>query len=206
MSRKEKSGAGKIKLALSGLLLVLIGDIVSDLSLFIGEINIVQWAEAGVTAVAWIMIIVALAGLRHTRKEFSRGFIASIVGLLAIVGECFFVFQNIRAEINVNPFVAMKPMFCEYFSDLMVLLVLYLLVRGCGQLIAKGGDMKLAQYSIRKSNLNPIIALIAMVLVHFGTIFNMPFSIIIGAVGIVVNAAMRVDMMNYIKASLAFEI
>ena len=205
MSRKEKNGSGKMKLALIGLALILFADIVSDLAMFIGDFNVVNWAEAGVTAVAWIMIIVAFATMRHKRKEFARGFIVSIIGFLAIIGHMGFVFLNVRAEIGVNPFSPMKPMFCEYFSDLMMLLVFYLLVRGCGQLIARGGDMKLAQLSIKKSNTEPIIALLAMLLTTFGSIFNMPLSIIIGAVGIVVNAAMRVDMMNYIKTGMKNE-
>ena len=199
MSRRENNGAGKLKLALVGLGLMLIADIVADLTLFVGEINAIHWGEFGVTAVSWILIIIALVALKHKRKEFARGLVAAIVGLLALCGEAMFVVMNIRAQISGNPFVAMKPMFCEYFSDLMMLLVMYLLVRGSGQLIAKSGDMQLAQQSIRKSNLNPIIAMIAMVLVPFGTAFSMPFSIIIGAIGVVVNAAMRLDMMNYVK-------
>lgn len=205
MSKKENNGAGKMTLALAGLVLILIADIVADLSMFVGDFNLIHWAEAGVTGFAWILIIIGLAALKNIRKEFARGLIFSIIGLLSILGEAFFVFSNIRVGISGNAFVAMKPMFCEYFSDLMMLLVLYLLVRGCGQLIAKGGDMNLAQLSIRKSNFEPIIAILAMALVHFGTIFTMPFSIIIGAIGIIVNAAMRLDMVNYAKTTIKQE-
>lgn len=205
MSNIKHNESGKMKLALTGLLLILIADIVADLTLFIGEINIILWCEWAITGIAWIMIIVGMMNLKHKRKEFTKGFVAAIIGLLAILAQAFFVYRNISSGIEGNAFMAMKPMFTEYVSDLAMLFVLYKLVRGSGQLLAKAGQMDLAKKSIKKSNADPIIAMIAMVLIPFGTAFSMPISIIIGAVGIVINAAMRLDMLNYINSAIKLE-
>ena len=205
MSKRKGDESGKMKLALVGLGLMLLADIVADLTLFIGEINLVHWCELGVTGLAWILVIIGLLNLRHERKEFARGFIASIIGVLGILAQAFFVYKNISVGLEEGAFMAMKPMFTEYVSDLAMLFVLYMLVRGTGQLLAKGGMMDVAKKSIRKSNLDPIIAMVAMVLIPFGTAFSMPISIIIGAVGIVINAAMRLDMINYINSAIKME-
>ena len=199
MSNKKNSKKANFNLAITGLVLILAADIVADLSLFAGEFNIIHWAEAGITAVSWILIIISLAGLRNKRKEFSIGFIASVAGLVFIMGECFFAYMNVRAGVVENVFVAMKPMFMEYISDLAMLLVFYMMVRGAGQLLTKNGNGELGSVSIKKSLVDPFTALIAMVLIPFGTVFSLPFSIIIGGIGIVLNAAVRLDMVLYIK-------
>lgn len=201
MSKRKNDESGKMKLVLLGLGLILIADIIADLALFIKDIDFIYWGELGVTVIAWILIIVGMLELRHKRKEFSKGFIASIVGLLATLGQAFFVYKNISVGLGKAAFMAMKPMMTEYISDLAMLFLLYMLVRGSGQLLAKADNMDMAKKSIVKSNLNPIVAMIAMVLIPFGSVFSMPISIIIGAVGIVINAAMRIDMMNYVNAS-----
>ena len=205
MGKREKSKAGKMQLVLVGMLLILVADVVADLTLFVGEYNIVHWAEIGVTGLAWLLIIIGLVGLKHKRREFARGLLGSLFGLLGILGQIAFVLLNISAGLEHNIFLDMKPMFCEYVSDLAMLFVLYMIVRGTGQLIAKAGDMPLAQASIKKSNINPIVALISMVFIPFGTVFSMPFSIIIGAIGIIINGAMRVDMMIYAKNGIEVE-
>ena len=205
MGKKEKSREGKMKLVIGAMVLILVVDVVADLTLFIGNYNIVHWAEIAVTAVAWILIIIGLVSLKNKRTEFFRGLVGSLFGILGLAGESYFALMNIRAGLEDKVFLSMKPMFCEYVSDLAMLFVLYMLVRGTGQLIAKAGDMELAKISIKKSNLNPIVALIAMVMIPFGTVFSMPISIIIGSVGIVINGAMRLDMLMYAKNGISVE-
>lgn len=195
---KEKTGSGSVRMAVAGLSLMLLTDIVNYLVMYISDVSIVKWAVIIVTAVAWLMVIAGVKSVRYMRKEYARAFFVACIGLAADAGQGVLAALAMRRAAAVDPFGTMKVMFAGYASVLCMFLVMYLLVRGTGQLFARAQNMKKAKMSVKKSNIDPLVALAFMVVITFGTVFSMPVSIIIGAVGILVNALMRIDMINYI--------
>ncbi|MEG0291677.1 MAG: hypothetical protein RR495_03710 [Anaerovoracaceae bacterium] len=196
--RKGTYNLNGMKLVVSGLALMTIATLATNVVDLWKDINIVKMANIGVHFLAWIFIILGLVGAKRYRTEFKKTFFIGIVGAISLIVESILIYNSLKLGNGGLTFIEIDVMFADYINTLCMAMTYYLGIRGVAQLLAKHGEIKMAKKSFSMSKWGITIIFASMIIIPLAFIFPDILKYIIAGIGIIMATGMQLFMCYYI--------
>lgn len=189
----------KLKFALAGFSLIILANGFIDVFALFFNIPVINFVVMGVCAVAWLMVLLGFFGARNIRREFKYGSNAAFLGIAALAGQGFFALKEYRAGLGESIHMSLEVMFGEYWSNLFMLIAIYMAMVGLGQLLAKSGEVRRGKKSKSLGKVCVLTTLATYLLYPMVQIFPEVLGMILAIVVIVAGVIAQFMMVNYIN-------
>lgn len=197
---RSKNVLDNTKLIILGLTMMIASTGLVDILGVFKAIGVVLWANIGIHLISWILIIFGLYKIQGIRSEYKKAFFIAIAGMIFLVGGGFFILREYRA-FGTAGFISLQGMFFKYLSELCFLAIMYLLILGLCQIMAKN-QIKM-DYKKKIGNVRIFIIgiLLATMFVPFGYIFGKPFNYVLTIVFAGGSIVLKLLILRFISQS-----
>ncbi len=187
------------KYILIGFLTIAIGNFFMEIVALFKDIEVLGWINIAIYILGWISIVLGTYKIRQNRIEFKRSFIIAICGIVFVIVEALLAVNGIRKGLVDEVFLSMGVMFFEYLSNLCILGMYFLVIKGVGQLMAKRGDVESGITGIKIAKVAIGVILTTMILIPFAYMLKSSITFIIGGISIGASLVAQLIMINSIR-------